>query len=146
MARRQRRSGKHCASWRTLTGFAQPRETEASRHNHGPMALAVTTGWNHNQHRPHRKRSVMNMNEVVVINNQGELFGMYERPSHGNAVLPSRSSSFMDQIFRFADVTVDVGRRKITRDGEVVPVTPVEHNLLLYFLHNVDRALARDAI
>ena len=71
---------------------------------------------------------------------------MYEHPSHGIAVLPGRLSNVVDQIFRFANVTVDVGRRKITRGGEVVSVTPVEYNLLLYFLNNVDRALARDAI
>jgi DNA-binding response OmpR family regulator len=88
----------------------------------------------------------MNMNDVVVINNQGQPPGMYELPSHSNAVSPSRPSNVVDQVFRFADVTVDVGRRKITRGGEAVKVTPAEYNLLLYFLNNVDRALARDAI
>ncbi len=86
------------------------------------------------------------MNDVVVINNQGQPPGMYELPSHGSAVSPSRSRNGVDQIFRFADVTVDVGRRKIMRGGEAVKVTPAEYNLLLYFLNNVDRALARDAI
>jgi DNA-binding response OmpR family regulator len=54
--------------------------------------------------------------------------------------------SKVDHIVRFADVTVDVARRKITRSGEVVEVTPAEYNLLLYFVHNVDRPLTRDAI
>jgi len=86
------------------------------------------------------------MNDVVVINNQGQPPGMYELPSHSNALSPSRSSNVVDQVFRFADVTVDVGRRKITRGGEAVKVTPAEYNLLLCSLNNVDRALARDAI
>jgi DNA-binding response OmpR family regulator len=86
------------------------------------------------------------MNDVIEIQAQMKPPGMYQIPSHGNAVLPSRSSLVVDQIFRFADVTVDVGRRKITRGGEAVKVTPAEYNLLLYFLENVDRALARDAI
>jgi len=86
------------------------------------------------------------MNDVIEIQAQMKPPGMYQIPSHGNAVLPSRSSLVVDQIFRFADVTVDVGRRKITRAGEAVKVTPAEYNLLLYFLKNVDRALARDAI
>jgi DNA-binding response OmpR family regulator len=86
------------------------------------------------------------MNHVIETNNQVEPPVMYELPIHGNAVSPSKSTTFADQIFRFADVTVDVGRRKITRGGEAVKVTPAEYNLLLYFLKNVDRALARDAI
>jgi len=86
------------------------------------------------------------MNDVIEIQAQVKPPGMYQIPSHGNAVLPSRSSLVVDQIFRFADVTVDVGRRKITRGGETVKVTPAEYNLLLYFLKNVDRALDRDAI
>jgi DNA-binding response OmpR family regulator len=86
------------------------------------------------------------MNEVIEMSNHGEPPVMYELPSYGNAVSPSRSSNVADQIFRFADVTVDVGRRKITRGGEAVKVTPAEYNLLLYFLKNVDRALDRDAI
>jgi DNA-binding response OmpR family regulator len=86
------------------------------------------------------------MNHVIEINDRGERPSRYELPSYGNAVSPSKSSNVADLIFRFADVTVDVGRRKITRGGEAVKVTPAEYNLLLYFLKNVDRALARDAI
>jgi DNA-binding response OmpR family regulator len=49
-------------------------------------------------------------------------------------------------VVRFADVTVDVGRRKTMRGGEVVNFTRAEYNLLLFFLQNVDRALTRDVI
>lgn len=86
------------------------------------------------------------MNDVRESSNPWQPPGRYELPIHGNAVSPSKSTNFADQIFRFADVTVDVGRRKITRGGEAVKVTRAEYNLLLYFLKNVDRALARDAI
>jgi len=86
------------------------------------------------------------MNHVIEISNQGEPPVIYELPSHGNPVSPSRSSNVVGQIFCFADVTVDISRRKITRGGEAVKLTPAEYNLLVYFLKNVDRALARDAI
>jgi DNA-binding response OmpR family regulator len=86
------------------------------------------------------------MNHVIEINSLGERPGRYELPIQASAATPSHSGNVADQIFRFADVTVDVSRRKITRGGEAVKVTPAEYNLLLYFLENVDRALARDAI
>jgi DNA-binding response OmpR family regulator len=86
------------------------------------------------------------MNQVIEINSLGERPGRCELPSQGSPVTPSKSTNVADQIFRFADVTVDVSRRKITRGGEAVKVTPAEYNLLVYFLENVDRALARDAI
>jgi DNA-binding response OmpR family regulator len=67
-------------------------------------------------------------------------------PNDSNLTLPSKSSNVVDQIFRFADVTVDVGRRKITRGGEAVKVTRAEYNLLVVFLQNEDRPLDRDAL
>jgi DNA-binding response OmpR family regulator len=86
------------------------------------------------------------MHDVVVINNQGQPPSVYQLPNDNNPKLPSNSSNFVDQIVRFADVTVDVGRRKITRGGEAVKVTRAEYNLLVVFLQNEDRPLDRDAI
>ena len=86
------------------------------------------------------------MNDVIEIRNPEGSPGMYGLSNRRNDVLPSASGVVADQIFRFADVTVDVGRRKITRGGEAVKVTPAEYNLLLYFLKNIDRALDRDSI
>jgi DNA-binding response OmpR family regulator len=86
------------------------------------------------------------MNDVIEISNQVERLGMYRLLSHGNALSPSRSSNVVDQIFRFGDVTIDVGRRKITRGHEAVTVTRAEYNLLVFFLKNVDRPLERDVI
>jgi DNA-binding response OmpR family regulator len=88
----------------------------------------------------------MNMNDLVVVNNQGEPPSVYELPNDSNLTFPSSSSNVVDQIFRFADVTVDVGRRKITRGGEAVKVTRAEYNLLVVFLQNEDRPLDRDAL
>jgi DNA-binding response OmpR family regulator len=87
----------------------------------------------------------MKMNDVVVINNQGQPPSVYV-PNDDNLTLPSNSSNVVDQIVHFADVTVDVGRRKITRGGVAVKVTRAEYNLLVVFLRNEDRPLDRDAI
>ena len=43
-------------------------------------------------------------------------------------------------------MTVDVGRPKATRDGKAVKVTRAEHNLLVFFLQDVDQSLNRHAI
>ena len=88
----------------------------------------------------------MKMNDVVVINNTEKPPSMYEYHTPVNAVFHGRSGNIADQIVHFADVTVDVGRRKIMRGGEVVTVTRAEYNLLLFFLQNVDRPLTRDVI
>jgi DNA-binding response OmpR family regulator len=86
------------------------------------------------------------MNDLVVVNSPENSPGVWKPRDRSNSIYPSKSSSFVDQIFRFADVTVDVGRRKITRGGETVRVTRAEYNLLVFFLQNEDRALSRDAI
>ena len=86
------------------------------------------------------------MNEVIVINNPSKPPSVYEYRTNANAALDSRPNNFAERIIGFADVTIDIGRRRITRRGEAVEVTPAEYNLLLLFLQNVDRPLARDAI
>jgi DNA-binding response OmpR family regulator len=86
------------------------------------------------------------MNDLVVINTPEKPPGVYEYLTPSSAVFPSRSGNIDDHVVRFAHVTVDVGRRKIMRGGEVVNFTRAEYNLLLFFLQNVDRALTRDVI
>jgi DNA-binding response OmpR family regulator len=86
------------------------------------------------------------MNEVIVINNPSKPPSVYEYQTQANAALDCRPNNVAEKIIRFADVTIDVGRRRITRCGAVVEVTPAEYNLLLLFIQNVDRPLTRDAI
>ena len=50
------------------------------------------------------------------------------------------------KVIRFGEVEVDLDRRVITRADAEVKLTPAEYNLLVFFLHNVDRALSRDVI
>ena len=71
------------------------------------------------------------MNDLVVIENPQRPPSVYKHVTPINAVLNSRSTHITDQIVRFADVTVDVGRRKIMRGGEIVKLTRAEYNLLL---------------
>jgi DNA-binding response OmpR family regulator len=86
------------------------------------------------------------MNNLVVIKNLAKLPSTYDHLTPINAIFDSRSGNIPNQIVRFADVAVDVGRRRIMRDGVEVKVTPAEYNLLFFFVQNVDRALTRDAI
>ena len=86
------------------------------------------------------------INEVIVISNPSKPPGVYEYRNHANTALDSRPNNIAEKIVRFADVTVDVGRRKITRSGEMVEVTRAEYNLLLLFIQNIDRPLTRDEI
>lgn len=50
------------------------------------------------------------------------------------------------KVLHFGDVEIDIDRRSTTRKGREVRLTPAEYNLLLFFLHNADRALTRDVI
>ena len=57
-----------------------------------------------------------------------------------------RSSPPLEKRIRFGDVEIDIEHRYIRRSGQTVKMTPVEYNLLLFFLRNVDQALTRDVI
>lgn len=51
-----------------------------------------------------------------------------------------------DYVLSFSDVEVNVDRGIVTRQGERVPLTPAEFELLTCFLYNAGRDLSRDAI
>jgi len=89
---------------------------------------------------------VTKINEVIVISNPSKPPSVYEYRTHANTALDSRPNNIAEKIVRFADVTIDVFRRRITRRGEEIEVTPAEYNLLLLFVQNVDRPLTREAI
>jgi DNA-binding response OmpR family regulator len=71
-------------------------------------------------------------------------FGSRELLARIRALL--RRASPETKVLRFGDAEVDVDRRAITNRGREVKLTPAEYNLLLFFLHNADRALTRDVI
>ncbi len=72
-------------------------------------------------------------------------FGTRELLARIRAVL-RRAPGEQDRIISFADTTVDIERRVVTRRGQQVKFTPAEYNLLTFFLQNPDRALSRDMI
>jgi DNA-binding response OmpR family regulator len=51
-----------------------------------------------------------------------------------------------DYVISFSDVTVNLDRAIVIRDGKKLPFTAPEFELLTFFLQNPDRALTRDAI
>ena len=71
-------------------------------------------------------------------------FGTRELLARIRALL--RRTTSETKVLHFGDVEVDIDRRNTSRGGHEVKLTPAEYNLLLYFLHNHDRALTRDAI
>ena len=64
-----------------------------------------------------------NMNDFVVIENPQRPPSVYKHVTPINAFFNIRSANIADEIVRFADVTVDIGRRKIMRGDEVVKLT-----------------------
>jgi DNA-binding response OmpR family regulator len=71
-------------------------------------------------------------------------FGTRELLARIRALL--RRTTPETKVLQFGDAEVDVDRRAITYRGRDVKLTPAEYNLLLFFLHNADRALTRDVI
>jgi DNA-binding response OmpR family regulator len=72
-------------------------------------------------------------------------FGSRELLARVRAVL-RRASTDTAKGVSFGDNEVDLDRRVVRRSGREIKVTPVEYNLLAYFLQNVDRTLSRDMI
>ncbi|MBZ5624497.1 MAG: response regulator transcription factor [Acidobacteriia bacterium] len=73
-------------------------------------------------------------------------FGARELLARVRAVLRRASPQAAKNAVSFGENEVDLDRRVVRRSGREIKVTPVEYNLLAYFLQNVDRTLTRDMI
>jgi DNA-binding response OmpR family regulator len=71
-------------------------------------------------------------------------FGARELLARVRAVL--RRVPDAPKVVTFGDNEVDLERRVVRHRGRELNITPVEYNLLSYFLQNADRALTRDVI
>jgi DNA-binding response OmpR family regulator len=72
-------------------------------------------------------------------------FGARELLARIKAVL-RRGTAENRAIIHFANIDVDTQRRVVTNRDQEVPLSPVEYNLLAYFLKNPDRVLTREEI
>jgi len=72
-------------------------------------------------------------------------FGTRELLARIRAVL-RRAPNEDKRVVSFSDTQVDIERRIVMRKGKEVKFTPVEYNLLTFFLQNSDRPLSRDII
>jgi two-component system KDP operon response regulator KdpE len=50
------------------------------------------------------------------------------------------------QVFEFGDLRIDVARREVTRAGELVHLTPIEHKLLLLLARHAGKVLTHRQI
>jgi DNA-binding response OmpR family regulator len=71
-------------------------------------------------------------------------FGTRELLARVRAVL--RRVPDAQRVVTFGENEVDLERRVVRHRGRELNITPVEYNLLSYFLHNADRPLTRDVI
>src|ERR1700735_3745867 len=61
------------------------------------------------------------------------------------AALLRRSQSRRD-VLGYADLTLDVSARKVSRDGQVIPLTRIEFGLLELLVRNAEQALSYEVI
>ncbi|MDQ3007990.1 MAG: response regulator transcription factor [bacterium] len=57
-----------------------------------------------------------------------------------------RSSTHIEKTLSVQDLTLDTDRVEVTRDGQVIQLTPLEFKLLEYLMMNKGRVLTRDMI
>ncbi len=74
-------------------------------------------------------------------------FGMGELLARIRAVLRSRSPGKPSQtVFHNGDLSIDTDRHAVTRDGQVIKLTPKEFDLLLLLMRNAGRVLTHRQI
>jgi DNA-binding response OmpR family regulator len=86
------------------------------------------------------------VNHLVVVNSRPKTRDVNGLSDDADAPLAPVLSMSVNRVFRFSDVTVDLGRRRVTRCGEPVHLSRAEFDLLELFLHNIDWPLRRNAI
>jgi DNA-binding response OmpR family regulator len=67
-------------------------------------------------------------------------------PAHFSQGSPDASKNADEYVISFSNVTVNLDRATVLRDGKKVTLTAAEFELLTFFLQNPDKALTRDMI
>lgn len=68
------------------------------------------------------------------------------RRSNQNTDSDSNEIENDENIFRFADLTVNDYTKKVSRNGAEISLTSTEYKLLLYFLNNPEKVISRSEI
>lgn len=68
------------------------------------------------------------------------------RRSNQNTDSESNEIENDENIFRFADLTVNDYTKKVSRNGAEISLTSTEYKLLLYFLNNPEKVISRSEI
>ena len=72
-------------------------------------------------------------------------FDFRELEARINTLLKRRVVSPTDKI-EYADLRIDLRTKSVFRNGQLIPLTPKEYNLLLFFAENPDKILSRTEI
>jgi two-component system, OmpR family, response regulator MprA len=72
-------------------------------------------------------------------------FNLDELTAHIRALL-RRTQTERNQVYTFADVTMDTGSRQVTRGKRLVPLTAKEYELLELFMRHPRQVLTREVI
>jgi two-component system, OmpR family, response regulator MprA len=72
-------------------------------------------------------------------------FNLDELTAHIRALL-RRTQTERNQVYKFADVTMDTGSRQVTRGKRMVPLTAKEYELLELFMRHPRQVLTREVI
>jgi two-component system response regulator MprA len=72
-------------------------------------------------------------------------FNLDELTAHIRALL-RRTQTERNQVYKFADITMDTGSRQVTRGSRLVPLTAKEYDLLELFMRHPRQVLTREVI
>jgi two-component system response regulator MprA len=72
-------------------------------------------------------------------------FNLDELTAHIRALL-RRTQTERNQVYKFADITMDTGSRQVTRGNRLVPLTAKEYDLLELFMRHPRQVLTREVI
>ena len=73
-------------------------------------------------------------------------FEIAELAARLRALMRRAERDTADDKLTYADVVLDARRHQVTRDGQLVALTPTEYRLLEYFMRNPETVLTREAV
>jgi len=73
-------------------------------------------------------------------------FSPREVAARVRSVLRRTQTTTAEPVITFDDITVDLGRREVTRDGDAIELTRKEFDLLAYFISHEGFALSRELL
>jgi DNA-binding response OmpR family regulator len=131
---------------RFITASCQHDHRDLRSEANASQQLAAVSPWQHHVQNVEHKFHPSSAGRRGADDYLPKPFNPRELVARMRAVLRRKSGSAPQEILQIGDLRIDCGRRRVVREGDDVPLTGAEFDILLLLVRSAGKVLSREEI